>query len=130
MQKDKKQGLKFLEKNAKREVVSVTESGLQYEVLSSASGKKPSATDEVIVHYTGTLIDGSKFDSSKDRGIPASFGLDQVIEGWTEGLQLMPVGARYKFYIPYQLGYGAQGIGGVIPPFATLVFEVELIAIK
>lgn len=122
--------MSFLAENAQREEVSVTESGLQYEVLSEAEGPKPKATDEVTVHYTGTLIDGTKFDSSVDRGQPATFPLGGVIPGWTEGLQLMSVGSKYKFYIPSELGYGPRGAGNVIPPNSTLIFEVELISIK
>ena len=112
------------------EGVNVTPSGLQYKVLVPAEGKKPQAQDTVKVHYTGTLLDGTKFDSSVDRGEPIEFPLNQVIKGWTEGVQLMAVGSKYKFFIPYNLGYGKQGAGGVIPPFATLIFEVELLDIK
>ena len=112
------------------EGVNVTPSGLQYKVLVPAEGKKPQAQDTVKVHYTGTLLDGTKFDSSVDRGEPIKFPLNQVIKGWTEGVQLMAVGSKYQFFIPYNLGYGEQGAGGVIPPFATLIFEVELLDIK
>lgn len=122
-------GEKFLEENGKREGVIVTASGLQYEVLKEGTGVQPDATDKVTVHYKGTLIDGTVFDSSYDRGQPASFGLNQVIRGWTEGLQLMKEGAKYKLYIPYQLGYGERGAGGSIPGYSTLVFEVELIKV-
>lgn len=122
-------GEKFLAENALREGVKVTESGLQYEVIKMGKGKKPSATDKVKVHYHGTLIDGTVFDSSVDRGEPITFGLDQVIKGWTEGVQLMPVGSKFKFYIPQELGYGAQQAGS-IPPYSTLIFEVELLAIE
>ena len=110
--------------------VTTTASGLQYEVLTEGSGPKPSATDNVTVHYKGTLTDGTVFDSSYDRGQPATFPLNRVIPGWTEGVQLMTVGSKYKFTIPSNLGYGAAGAGGVIPPNATLVFEVELLKIN
>jgi FKBP-type peptidyl-prolyl cis-trans isomerase len=112
------------------EGVNVTLTGLQYKVLVPAEGKKPSAQDTVKVHYTGTLVNGTKFDSSVDRGEPIEFPLNQVIKGWTEGVQLMSIGSKYKFFVPYTLGYGEQGAGGVIPPFATLIFEVELIDFK
>ena len=107
-----------------------TASGLKYEVLTEGSGPKPSATDKVTVHYKGTLTNGKVFDSSYDRGEPISFGLNQVIKGWTEGLQLMSVGSKYRLTIPANLGYGAAGAGGVIPPNATLIFEVELLKIN
>lgn len=126
----KSAGEKFLADNMTAEGVNVTPSGLQYKVLTPAEGKKPSAQDTVKVHYTGTLVDGTKFDSSVDRGEPIEFPLNQVIKGWTEGVQLMSVGSKYKFFVPYNLGYGEQGAGGVIPPFATLIFEVELLDIK
>ncbi|OYD22916.1 FKBP-type peptidyl-prolyl cis-trans isomerase [Oceanimonas baumannii] len=124
-----KEGQEFLEKNAKRDGVQVTESGLQYEVLTDAEGDKPAAEDVVTVHYTGTLIDGTTFDSSVERGEPASFPLNQVIPGWTEGVQLMPVGAKYKFFIPADLAYGETGAGS-IPGNAVLIFEVELLEIE
>jgi len=122
------EGELFLEENKKKEGVITTESGLQYEVLKQGKGKKPAATDKVRVHYHGTLIDGTVFDSSVDRGEPAEFYLNQVIAGWTEGLQLMPEGSKYKFYIPQELGYGSRA-AGQIPPFSTLIFEVELLKI-
>lgn len=127
----KAEGEKFLAENAKRPEVQTTASGLQYEVLVPADGPKPMATSEVRAHYEGTLLDGTKFDSSYDRGEPISFPLNRVIPGWTEGVQLMSPGAKYKFYIPYNLGYGERGAGnGQIPPYATLVFVVELLEIK
>ena len=126
----KSAGEKFLAENMSAEGVNVTLSGLQYKVIVPAEGKKPSAKDTVKVHYTGTLIDGTKFDSSVDRGEPIEFPLNQVIKGWTEGVQLMSVGSKYKFFVPYTLGYGEQGAGGVIPPFATLIFDVELLDFK
>lgn len=126
----KKAGEDFLAENAKREGVKVTASGLQYEVLTATLGQKPKATDTVKVHYEGTLTDGTVFDSSYRRGEPISFGLNQVIKGWTEGLQLMSIGSKYKLYIPYELGYGAQGAGGSIPPYAALIFTVELLGIN
>ena len=125
----KEEGEKFLAENALKEGIQVTESGLQYEVLKMGRGKKPAATDRVKVHYHGTLIDGTVFDSSVERGEPTSFGLNQVIAGWTEGLQLMPVGSKFRFYIPQELGYGAQAAGS-IPPYSTLIFEVELLGIE
>jgi FKBP-type peptidyl-prolyl cis-trans isomerase len=124
------EGEAFLTENAQREGVQVTDSGLQYEVLSPGDGPRPEATQTVTVHYRGTLLDGTQFDSSYDRGEPISFALNRVIAGWTEGLQLMPVGSKYKLYIPSDLGYGERGAGGDIGPNATLVFEVELIDIK
>lgn len=125
----KEEGEKFLIENALKEGVKVTESGLQYEVIKMGRGKKPAATDKVKVHYHGTLIDGTVFDSSIDRGEPITFGLNQVIKGWTEGVQLMPVGSKFKFYIPQELGYGSQNAGS-IPPYSTLIFEVELLGIE
>jgi FKBP-type peptidyl-prolyl cis-trans isomerase len=119
----------FFIENASREGVMSTESGLQYEVVQASEGASPQAEDEVQVHYRGTLIDGTQFDSSYDRGEPVVFGLGQVIPGWTEGLQLMTVGSKYKFYIPSELGYGAGGAGEVIGPNAALIFEVELLDI-
>ena len=128
--KAKEEGEAFLAANAKREGVNVTASGLQYEVLTAAEGKKPKATDKVKVHYEGTLIDGTVFDSSYRRGEAISFGLNQVIKGWTEGVQLMSVGAKYKFFIPYNLAYGERGAGAQIPPYAALIFTVELLDIE
>ena len=125
----KEDGEKFLAENALKEGVITTESGLQYEVLKMGRGKKPAATDKVKVHYHGTLIDGTVFDSSVERGEPITFGLNQVIKGWTEGVQLMPVGSKFRFYIPQELAYGAQEAGS-IPPYSTLIFEVELIDIE
>ena len=125
----KEDGEAFLVANKEREGVKVTDSGLQYEVIKMGKGKKPAATDRVKVHYHGTLIDGTVFDSSVERGEPIVFGLNQVIPGWTEGVQLMPVGSKFKFYIPQELGYGAQNAGS-IPPYSTLIFEVELLGIE
>ncbi|MBR1929257.1 MAG: FKBP-type peptidyl-prolyl cis-trans isomerase [Paludibacteraceae bacterium] len=127
---EKERGQQFLEENKKRPGVKVTASGLQYEVLDATIGMKPKATDKVRVHYEGSLIDGTIFDSSYKRGESITFGLNQVIKGWTEGLQLMSIGSKYKFFIPYQLGYGAQGAGNSIPPYATLIFTVELLGIE
>jgi len=123
------EGEQFLAANTKKEGISTTESGLQYEVLTKGNGSSPAATDKVTVHYVGTLLDGTKFDSSVDRGEPATFGLNQVIPGWTEGVQLMKEGGKYRFYIPYNLAYGERGAPPNIPGFATLVFEVELLSI-
>lgn len=123
-------GEAFLAENAKREGVKVTESGLQYEVLEATIGQKPKATDKVRVHYEGTLIDGTVFDSSYKRGESITFGLNQVIKGWTEGLQLMSIGSKYKLYLPYQLAYGERGAGANIPPYAALIFTVELLCIE
>ncbi|MBR6713882.1 MAG: FKBP-type peptidyl-prolyl cis-trans isomerase, partial [Bacteroidaceae bacterium] len=123
-------GEQFLADNAKNESVVVLPSGLQYEVLTEGSGRKPKATDNVKCHYEGRLIDGTVFDSSYRRGTPAVFGLNQVIAGWTEGVQLMQEGAKYRFFIPYNLAYGANGAGDSIPPYSALIFEVELISIE
>lgn len=122
-------GEKFLEENGKKEGVHTTASGLQYVVEKEGTGKSPKATDEVTVHYTGRLLDGHVFDSSVSRGEPATFPLNRVIPGWTEGLQLMKEGAKYVFFIPSDLAYGAQGAGNDIPPHSTLIFEVELIKV-
>ena len=126
----KAEGEKFLAENAKREGVKVTASGLQYEILEPSLGQKPKATDTVRVHYEGTLIDGTVFDSSYRRGESITFPLNGVIAGWTEGLQLMSVGSKYKFFIPYQLAYGDRGAGQSIPPYAALIFTVELLGIE
>jgi FKBP-type peptidyl-prolyl cis-trans isomerase FklB len=123
-------GQKFLEINGKREEVNVTESGLQYEVLEAGSGKQPLRGDQVTVHYTGKLIDGTVFDSSVERGEPATFGVTQVIPGWVEALQMMKEGAKWRLYIPSNLAYGPNGAGGVIGPNATLIFDVELIKVN
>jgi len=123
------EGLKFLAENAKKPGVKQTATGLQYEVITEGTGPKPADTSVVKVHYEGFLLNGKKFDSSRDRGEPTQFPLNQVIRGWTEGVQLMGIGSKYKFYIPYQLAYGEQGSGEMIPGGALLVFEVELIDI-
>jgi FKBP-type peptidyl-prolyl cis-trans isomerase FklB len=128
-EKNKVEGEAFLTKNKGRQGVKTTASGLQYEVLTEGTGATPKATDTVTVNYRGTLMDGTEFDSSYERGQPATFVLNQVIPGWTEGVQLMKVGSKYKFYIPAALGYGERGAGGVIGPNAPLVFEVELVSI-
>ena len=122
-------GKQFLEANAKRAEVQQTASGLQYEILQAGTCNKPGPTTMVTVHYEGKLIDGTVFDSSFKRNQPATFGLHQVIPGWTEGVQLMNEGATFRFYIPYELGYGARGAGGAIPPYATLIFDVQLIKV-
>lgn len=122
-------GESFLADNAKKKGVVVLPSGLQYQVLKEGNGKKPSSTDQVKCHYEGTLIDGTIFDSSYQRNEPATFGLNQVIAGWTEGVQLMSEGAKYRFFIPYNLAYGERGAGAQIPPFAALVFDVELLKV-
>ena len=123
-------GEKYLAENAKREGVITLPSGLQYQVLKEGNGRKPKATDSVKCHYEGFLIDGTVFDSSVQRGEHAVFGLQQVIAGWTEGLQLMQEGAKYRFFIPYRLAYGEGGAGQMIPPYAALIFDVELIEVK
>ena len=128
---NKEKGIAFLEENKNKDGVSVTASGLQYEIIQDGTGNKPSSTDNVTVHYHGTLIDGTVFDSSTERGTPASFGVNQVIPGWTEALQLMSVGAKFKLYIPQELAYGANPHpGGPIQPYSALIFDVELIEIK
>lgn len=126
----REEGEKFLAENAKKEGVVVLESGLQYQVLTAAEGPKPTADDKVRCHYEGRLTNGTVFDSSYRRGEPATFPLRGVIAGWTEGLQYMSVGAKYRFFIPFNLAYGAQGAGGSIPPYAALVFDVELLGIN
>lgn len=125
----REEGEKYLAENAKKEGVVTLPSGLQYQVLREGDGKKPTAKDSVKCHYEGFLIDGTVFDSSVQRGEPAVFGLQQVIAGWTEGLQLMQEGAKYRFFIPYRLAYGEGGAGQMIPPYAALVFDVELIEV-
>ncbi len=122
-------GEKFLEENKKNDNVKVTASGLQYVVDKEGTGEQPSATDEVTVHYTGKLLDGTVFDSSVSRGEPATFPLNRVIPGWTEGVQLMKEGAKYTFFIPSDLAYGPQGVPNAIPPHSTLIFDVELIKV-
>ena len=122
-------GKAFLEENAKKEGIVTLPSGLQYEVITEGNGKKPSATDRVKCHYEGTLIDGTLFDSSIKRGQPAVFGVNQVIKGWVEALQLMSEGSKWRLYIPSELGYGAQQAGEMIPPHSTLIFDVELIEV-
>ncbi|WP_416907219.1 MAG: FKBP-type peptidyl-prolyl cis-trans isomerase [Polymorphobacter sp.] len=122
--------MQFLADNKGKPGVITTESGLQYQVITEGTGPKPAATDVVLVHYEGKLIDGTVFDSSYSRGQPAAFPLNQVIPGWTEGVQLMPTGSKYHFVVPPALGYGAQGAGGVIPPGAVLEFDIELLAIR
>lgn len=123
-------GEKFLQENLKNENVKVTASGLQYIVEKEGTGAQPTATDEVTVHYTGKLLDGSVFDSSVSRGEPATFPLNRVIPGWTEGVQLMKEGAKYTFFIPSDLAYGPQGVPNAIPPHSTLIFDVELIKVN
>ena len=125
----KEAGEKYLAENGKKDGVITLPSGLQYQVLREGNGKKPSAKDSVKCHYEGFLIDGTVFDSSVQRGEPAVFGLQQVIAGWTEGLQLMQEGAKYRFFIPYRLAYGEGGAGQMIPPYAALIFDVELIEV-
>ena len=126
----KAEGENFLAENAKKEGVKTLPSGLQYKVLREGNGRKPSATDKVECHYEGTLINGEVFDSSYRRGETATFGLNQGTKGWTEGLQLMQEGAKYRFFIPYDLAYGERGAGQSIPPYAALIFDVELIKVK
>ena len=120
------EGIAFLEENAKRPEITVTESGLQYEVLATGEGEKPTAESTVLVDYHGTLINGTVFDSSYERGQPAEFPVGGVIKGWTEALQMMPVGTKWRIYVPHELAYGERGAGAAIAPFSTLVFDVEL----
>ena len=129
IEKNKRESAAFLAENKKKEGVITTESGLQYRVITKGTGPLPKATDKVKVNYKGTLLDGKVFDSSYDRKEPAEFPLNQVIKGWTEGLQLMSVGSKYEFFIPYDLGYGEMGRGEMIPPATVLIFEVELLDI-
>ena len=124
------EGINFLRENGKREGVTTLASGLQYEVINDGTGPKPTIEDNVTTHYHGTLIDGTVFDSSVDRGEPASFPVGGVIKGWTEALQLMAVGSKWKLYVPYDLAYGERGAGPQIGPYSTLIFEVELISIN
>lgn len=126
---NKAAGDEFLAKNSTREEVITLPSGLQYEVIEEGNGAQPTASDQVEVHYTGRLIDGTVFDSSVDRGVPATFGVTQVIPGWVEALQLMKAGSKWRLYIPSSLAYGPQGAGSVIGPNATLIFDVELIKV-
>ncbi|MCH5217751.1 MAG: FKBP-type peptidyl-prolyl cis-trans isomerase [Muribaculaceae bacterium] len=128
--KAKAEGEKFLTENGKKEGVHTTSTGLQYRIIKEGEGKSPAATDSVTVHYTGKLLNGTVFDSSVSRGEPATFPLNQVIPGWTEGLQLMKEGGKFEFYIPSDLAYGPHGAGGAIPPHSTLIFEVELIKVN
>lgn len=129
-EENKAAGIAFLAENAKKTGVVTTASGLQYEVLTEGSGASPSATDSVTVHYRGTTIDGTEFDSSYSRGAPATFPLNRVIAGWTEGVQLMKEGAKYRFYIPSDLAYGPRGAGQAIGPNSTLIFDIELIKVQ
>jgi FKBP-type peptidyl-prolyl cis-trans isomerase len=126
---NKAAGLAFLAENGQKDNIITTDSGLQYEILTEGEGKSPSATDQVSVHYQGTTLDGNEFDSSYKRGEPATFPLNRVISGWTEGVQLMKEGSKFRFFISSELAYGAQGAGADIPANATLIFEVELIKI-
>ena len=127
---NKTEGAAFLAENAKKEGIITTSSGLQYKILTQGNGAKPSATDSVTVHYLGTTLDGNEFDSSYKRDTPATFPLNRVIAGWTEGLQLMQEGSKYRFYIPSDLAYGPNGAGRDIGPNATLIFDVELIKVE
>lgn len=124
------QGQQFLAENGQRDEVFTLPSGLQYEILQEGTGEKPEGTSRVTVHYEGRLTDGKVFDSSYKRGEPATFGVRQVISGWTEALQLMPTGSKWRLFIPSELGYGARGAGGSIPPNAALIFDVELLSIS
>lgn len=127
--KNKKEGEEFLAENGKKKGIVTLPSGMQYEIIQEGNGPVPTASDKVKTHYHGTLIDGTVFDSSVERGQPATFGVTQVIQGWQEALQLMPVGSKWRLYIPYNLAYGERGAGGQIGPFATLIFDIELIEI-
>jgi FKBP-type peptidyl-prolyl cis-trans isomerase len=127
---NKKEGAEFLEANKTKEGVVTLPSGLQYKILTEGTGPKPAATDTVVCNYRGTLISGTEFDSSYKRGQPASFPVNGVIKGWTEALQLMPVGSKWQLFVPAELGYGDRGAGGEIGPGATLIFEVELLSIQ
>ncbi len=127
---NKIEGEQFLTENKIKEGIISTHSGLQYVVLRNGEGKKPRTTDTILCHYEGRLLDGTIFDSSYERNKPATFGLNQLIAGWKEGLQLMEEGAKYRFFIPYQLGYGERGAGTQIPPYSTLIFDVELLEVK
>jgi FKBP-type peptidyl-prolyl cis-trans isomerase FkpA len=129
-QSPSERGAAYLKENAGKPDVHITASGLQYKVLAEGAGKSPKATDTVLVHYRGTLLDGTEFDSSYKRNAPIEFGLNQVIAGWTEGVQLMKEGAKYQFVIPSNLAYGRRGAGGVIGPDETLIFEVELLKVR
>ncbi len=129
VEKEKSKGEAFLAENKTKEGIQTSESGLQYKVITEGTGEKPDPTDVVRVHYHGTLMDGTVFDSSVERGEPAEFGVSQVIPGWTEALQLMPVGSKWKLFIPQDLAYGPRGAGQAIPPYSALVFEVELLEI-
>jgi FKBP-type peptidyl-prolyl cis-trans isomerase FklB len=124
------EGQRFLEENAQREEVTVTDSGLQYRVMSSGDGKSPAPTDQVTTHYHGKLLDGTVFDSSVNRGTPATFPVNGVIQGWQEALPMMKEGDKWELFIPYNLAYGENGAGGAIPPYATLIFEVELLSVN
>lgn len=129
-EKNKKDGEAFLAENKKKEGIVALPSGLQYKVTTQGTGPKPKATDTVSVHYRGTLLDGTEFDSSYKHGQPVTFPLNGVIKGWTDGVQLMPKGSKYQFFIPSDLAYGPNGMGNVIPPNATLIFEIELLSIN
>ena len=129
-EENKAAGIAFLTENGKKESVKTTASGLQYEVITEGTGASPSASDSVTVHYKGTTIDGTEFDSSYKRGSPATFPLNRVIAGWTEGVQLMKEGAKYRFYIPSDLAYGPRGAGPIIGPNSTLIFDIELLKVQ